>query len=368
MLRADAPKRDSPNRYHVKTLFPFDEVARLQLAGRRALLDDGSYVFLAYRIVSCSGSFPFDVLSYQSEMQPGGTPAPPGSPEVGIGGPRFPGGGSSEKGEVVSNEKGRTFSNQAKSRAEGRRLVGLDHVELRIEKRRPNTHIARTDKPPLDDGPPLRNSSAGSTTSGKTTAQRQGVSDRIDAGPLPADLEGFVQILELLRAATGWRVETVPIHEEWHDASLNVIFNSFPEVPCPVKTKRARQFSFMDAKRTIRRRLVCARLSAGSKVAYVLEAQRREKDGKYMDELPVLVISTSFGDDVATQTLKQVLVETAMNTSKTWPGDLSKLRLKRKAVEHVRAAGGDIFAAQSELARRIQAAAASVLGDSRGSI
>lgn len=363
-LSAEAPKRDSPNRYHVRTLFPFDEVAYLQLAGRRAKVENGSFVFLAYRIISCSGSFPFDVLSYQSEMQPGGAPAPEGAPEVGIGGPRFLAGGTSDKGEVVSNEKARAFSNEASSTAEGRRMVSLDRVELRVEKRRPNTHVARKDIPAPDDGPMLRNSNAGSTTTGKTTAQRQRLTDQIDAGPLPADLEGFVQVLTFLQASTGWHVDTVPIHDEWYDAALNVIFNSFPQVPCPVKKMRMRQFSFMDSARTVSRRLLCASVRVGAEVAYVLEAQRREKDGKYMDDLPVLVICKPRGAPIAQETLRALLIKTVMNPSKTWPADLSDFRLARKAVEHVRATGGDICAAQSELARRIQLAISNLLSQS----
>lgn len=329
-------------RYYPRTLFPFDEEVEVELAGRRVHLGDDSFAFLAYRITSCTSSMPFDAISYQCEVQPGGVPAPPGAPiAFPAGKPRPTPDTREPKGDIIDSPAAEN-SEPAVSVPEPRIFRGMEDVEVRREKERENTHRSDHDKRRGNDGRKLPDSSAGGTTTGQTTAQKQGVEDEIDGATVSPDLRQFVDVLRELAKSTGWRVRSVPVGGHWRDRDLDVYFSSFPEVPCPRMRSEMRQFSYIDAEKTALRRLVCASVAASGRWAYILEAERRKNDkGADMEQLPILVIWNAHRAPIPTEVIVSVLIATANNPSKTWPRDLSWTGLERVAVDHVLKARDD---------------------------
>lgn len=351
----DVERLAGEQRYHPRTLFPFNEEVEVELVGRRVHLADDTFAFLAYRISCCTSSMPFDAISFQCEVQPGGTPAPPGSPAAFPGGKPAPNPGSpSPEGELVDSPAAEN-SEPSVSTPEQRIYRGMDEVEVRREKERASTH-RRDGSLRGPDGRRLPDASAGGTTTGQTTAQKQTIEDEIIGATASPDLRMFIQVLRRLQEATGWRVRTVPAGGHWRDRELDVYFSSFPEVACPRKKSEMRQFSYLDPEKTRLRRLVCASIAVSGKWAHVLEAERRQNEkGADMEQLPILIVWNQHLAPIPPEVLLRVLVATVSNSSKTWPRSLTWAGLERASVDHVLKVKDDA-ARIRETAKRLQKA------------
>lgn len=321
-----------------RTLFPYLEEAELTLSGRRLRLEDGSFIFAVNRIESCSARFPFEDLSFQCEIQPGGPPAPEGSLEAFAGQP-FQTGPGKTRGVMDSEGRPAAGSDVVESVPDIRRFTSLDLSRCRVEKYRPNTHTSSKNRWKTNNLN-LEKSSPGTPTYGKSNAVRQSIIDVVEGGDVPADLSTFVEIIFGLRLRhTNWRIETDPTGPAaWRNPSTNILYNDFPTIPCPELTSMWRQFSFLNREKTRRRRLICARVEVSGRVAYLLEAERRvNEQGQYMEELPILMVWTTDYQTIFRSTFEKLLTMTVENPSKTWPKDVSSLNLDRKRIEHGKA-------------------------------
>ncbi len=318
-----------------RTLFPYLEEADLTLTGRRLKLEDDRFIFAVHRIESCSARFPFEDLSYQCEIQPGGPEAPEGSAEAFTGHP-FQTGPGKNTGLLDSEGRPAAGSEVVESLPDIRRFTSLDLSRCKVEKYRPNTHRSSQNHW-IKNNLKLDKSSPGTPTYGDSNSVRQSIVDVLEGGEVPVDLGIFVEIIRGLQVRhTNWRIQTVATGPaSWWDSKTNIVYNGFPTVPCPELTSMWRQFSFLDKEKTQRRRLICARVEAYGRTAYLLEAERRlNEQNEYMEELPILMIWRSDRDAVSRATLEELLTMSVKNPSKTWPKDTSSLALERRKIEH----------------------------------
>lgn len=321
---------------HPRTHFPYLANAELTLSGRRCKLTDGSFIFVTHRIESCNAPFPFELLSTQCELEPGGfQEAKPGSPLAYRGAPRTHGPGN-VGGSMDSESRPRTNSAVATSTPDIRRFVALASVQLVAEKYRPNTHLSGKPQSQTFDTS-LSKTSPGRSTSGKSDAVKQRILDTPEGGDRPLDLNAFITILAELKAKhPRWQIETVPAGPaSWRDEDSLTTYSTFPTLACPSRYSVTRQFSFVDKFKKKRRRLICAEILTASKYAYLLEAERRVNDqGSYMDVLPILVLWTPGFEPISRPMLEEILTLTIENPSRTWPRDLSAQGLLRKGIDH----------------------------------
>lgn len=331
--------RSERDAVHPRTHFPYQGKSVLTLSGRRCKLIDGSFIFVAHRIESCNALFPFELLSIQCELEPGGfQEAKPGSPVAFNGPPRIRGPGNAS-GSMDSESRPQANSSSAPSTPDIRRFIALESTQLVAEKYRPNTHLSG--KPPKNIfDPGLDKTSPGKPTSGKSNAVKQRILDTPEGGEAPVDLNAFITILTNIRAKySHWAVTTVPAGPaSWTDDGSGVIYSTFPTLACPARYSVTRQFSFVDKFKQKRRRLICAEIRVRSKHIYLLEAERRVNDlGSYMEMFPILVLWTPGFTPIARPKFEEVLLMTIENPSKTWPKNLSEQGLLRRGIEHGKA-------------------------------
>lgn len=320
-----------------RTHFPYVEKAELMLTGRRLRLLDNTFVFVVHRIESCDVPFPYENLSVQREIEPGGDiKAPPGSPPAFGGRPPQVSGPGQKGGELDTEGPPLNGSGFAECLPETRRFLGLSKTRLFVEKPRPNTHTS-SGRPWSKFDPRLTKSSPGNPTSGQSEAINQKIYDIMEGGDPPVDLDTFIAILSGLQVKhSSWKILTIPAGPAgWKDPATNVTYTGFPAVACPEMTTVMRQFSFLDKEKKKRRRVVCARILVCEKFLYLLEAERRRNDeGKYMEELPILMLWSPGLEPIARSKFESVLTKTVENPSKTWPKDTSSFGLMRRGIEH----------------------------------
>lgn len=322
-----------------RTKFPFRGVAELTLTGRRVRLRNGNFIFVVHRIESCSGSFPFEDLSFQCEIEPGGPPAPEGSPEAFPERPPVSTGPGQSNGIMDSEGCPIEGSESVESMADIRRFTGLNPARCVVEKFRPNTHTS-SKNPWKKYDLSLIKSSPGTPTHGRSDAVKQSIVDTIEGGEVPVDLKVFVEILYGLKLRNiNWKISTISISaSSGRDPQSNTIYSCFPAIACAELTRVPRQFSFMDREKTIRRKVICAQLEINGECLYLLEAERRHNDqGGYMEELPILMLWATDRASIGRHIFDELLILTVENTSKTWPQDLSRFGLELRRIQHGKA-------------------------------
>lgn len=304
-----------------RTYFPFPGKTKLKLSGRRIKTISGEFIFLAYRIHSCSAAFPYKELSYCDEITPGGKP-PPENAE-----PAFPG-QKEEKGpahddkpggESKSDQRPRAPSNPLRIELHEREYVGLRDVRIYKEKLRDCTH--KREKKPHVYRETMLDASTGEGTSGDSNAARQSITEKIiTPSPVTIDLRTFMQMLDLLKTLRpSWNVSRIVVGDGPSDGELT---SYFPEVECPKLKHIIRQFSFTDEDKLVRRRFLCVEVCVDGRYVYLFEAQRRLRnpsppDNPFKEDMAVLLLRSQAFEEVQGDDFLPMIVQTVEN--KRWP-------------------------------------------------
>lgn len=306
-----------------RTNFPFLGTTRLVLSGRRLKTSTG-FIFLAYRIHSCSAPFPYKSLSHCDEVAPGGVPAPEGAP--GAFGSKPPEKGPAhepgEHGNSTSNERPRAASVLLVFELSERHYPGLAGVPIYKEKLRDCTHGSGKKLPRYVDD--LRDASTGGGTMGESSSTRQSLTEEIVIpSPVTPDLKTFIAVIQELRN----------LHKDWKITTIIVDIGSecdgeptsyFPKVACQKFTNMMRQFSFTDDEKKERRRFICVQILVNGQYIYLFEAQRRlrislspEGQPTYKEILPILLLHKPSYEEVDGADFLPIIKQTVQN--KTWP-------------------------------------------------
>lgn len=308
-----------------RTYFPFTGPTTLKLSGRRLKTKSG-YVFLAYRIISCSALFPFKNLSFCDEIEPGGSPAPADAPVAFSSNVPVKVGDAHESdilGSSKSKQAPRSDSAQIHIALSQREYPSLATVSLVREKLKDSTHNSAKKSVSFIEG--LTDASTGAGTSGESSAARQSLSEPIVKNKLPADLTTFVEIINCLRIVyPQWSIETILINNgaevdgEW--------VSYFPEVPCEVRRNIMRQFSFMDEYKTQLKSFMCVQITIDDKYLYLFESERRmstSSELSYKDKLPILLVWADGYVEKLPDDFLAMIKQTVKN--KTWPNHIEGL-------------------------------------------
>ncbi|RIK94010.1 hypothetical protein FSY45_20010 [Comamonas sp. Z1] len=348
-----------------RTKFPFKQKAVIKIRGRRIKLLDNKFIFVAHRIEECNAKFPFDDLTFQRVAEPGGSTPPPGAPEA-YANQQSQTGPGQHQGVIDTEARPAKNSVAATAVPEIRRFTSLELSRCMTRKARPSTHSSAEKKPPVFN-PRLENSSAGTPTWGNSTAVRQDVSDKIvgtevneepleddldepEVAKRSIDLESFKRILDHLESKFGIdSIQPMPIPMIQTVAGKistgDDLYSFFPVIPCLKQRSRNRQFSFLDKAQKERRKLICVSLRAGERLFYVLEAERRiNEQNIYMEDFPILLLWANDFGAVEVGKLREILIRTVRNPSKTWPLDISFLDLKQKRIDHDSVRTTDVIA------------------------
>lgn len=310
---------------HPRTCFPFEGKTTLALMGSQWKTDSG-IVFLAHRILSCSGPFPFKNISFCEEVGPGGQSAGPDAPTAFPGAkrqpPSVPGGGEKVS---VSTEPPSAFGEKHVFDGGGHNFLALQGMQIRREKRKENTHRSGGGFGGVSNS--LSNLSTGDVTSGHSSSSPLSIRNNFwRPSAVPAHLDTFLAALEVVaKKRPEWQAQIIPAGlESWPDLQRNVMFSLFPVVPCEKRILQDRQFSFMDDGQNERRLLVCASLTvAEGQYVYLMEAQRRHRDtpsaeqSPYKDMMPIALIRAVNYAPIGDELFDVILVETVKKT--TWP-------------------------------------------------
>lgn len=310
-----------------RTFFPFTGKTQLELSGRRIKTTNG-FIFLAYRIHSCTSSFPYKILSFCDEISHGGAPAPEDAP-VAFANQKPPEIGpvhddNNPFGVSTSHEQPSSASLQLKKELSSRRYPGLDNVELIKEKLRDSTY--RSEKKVIRYLDSLINASTGGGTSGASSAARQSIAERIAApSSLTPDLDTFIKVIKGLRTLhPDWNIDTIIV-------GAGAIFNGeklseFPAVPCQKRKETMRQFSYIDTAKQIHRRFICTQVNVHGQYVYLFEAERRlrekpppigSKQSPYKEEMSVLLLRSPGHKEIEGDDFLPAIRQTVINT--TWP-------------------------------------------------
>ena len=307
-----------------RTYFPFRGRTNLVISGRRLKTVTG-FIFLAYRIHSCSAPFPFKSLSYCDEISPGGEPAPPSAPIAFPGsntvqtGPGHEGG---SPGESKSNERPSTLSAQLQIELGKREYSGLAGIPLKREKLRDSTH--RAEKKIVEYRNELTNASTGAGTTGDSSAIRQSLTEPIIVpSPVTPDLETFINVIKGMRAIhSDWDVTTIIVGTGSESDGEQTSY--FPEVECQKHKHIMRQFSYTDDAKLERRRFICAQIKVNGQYVYLFEAQRRlcalpqaDNRSPYKESLPVLLLHPNGHEEIQGDDFLPMIEQTVKK--KTWP-------------------------------------------------
>lgn len=313
-----------------RTLFPFTGNTRLTLTGRWLKTDPG-YIFLAYRIHSCSAAFPFKVLSYADEMMPGGNPPPDDAKSTFSGQKTIDTGPANDEqqghptGESKSNQPPNAASKQLLVELREREYVGLANVHLIKEKLRDSTH--KSEKKPIRYVDSMVDASTGGARCGDSSTVRQSITEEIIVpSPITADLETFFRVVAKIQTLnSNWKMSRIVIGCGPEDGEQT---SYFPKVECRKHTHIMRSFSFTDIAKLKRRRFLCVQIGVGGRYVYLFEAQRRLKDksppanqSPYKEDLPFLLLHAPGFEEVESNDFLPMIVQTVKN--KTWPNDNS---------------------------------------------
>ncbi|HET7832535.1 MAG TPA: hypothetical protein VFK88_06175 [Gallionella sp.] len=309
-----------------RTLFPFIGNTRLTLSGRRISTANG-FIFLAYRILSCTSSFPYNSLSYCDEIAPGGAPAPEDAP-IAFAGEKAPEIGPAHHningttGVSTSQERPSSASIELRSELGRRDYPGLKDVLLIKEKLRDCTH--RSEKKSAHYIDTLINASTGRGSSGASSAARQSITERIVARPsVPPDLKTFMLVIHGLRTLhPDWNIDTIVVGEGYETDGEQASY--FPEVPCPKKKRTIRQFSYVDDAKLDRRSFICVQICAYGQYVYLFEAQRRLRspaspDDLYKEDMAILLLRTPAYEEILGDDFLPMITLTVEKNG--WPND-----------------------------------------------
>lgn len=324
-----------------RTFFPFTGKTTLTLSGRRIKTQNG-FIFLAYRIHSCTSSFPYKSLSYCDEISQGGAPAPDDAPiafknlnalEVG------PAHDDNNVGVSTSHEQPSAASSQLQIELGQREYPGLQGLSLTKEKLRDCTH--RSEKKAVNYLDTLLNASTGGGTSGASTATRQSISERVIApSPVTPDLETFIRIIRGIGTLhPEWDISTITVGNGFELDGVN--FSVFPPVPCRKRKNIMRQFSYMDWTKQEPRRFICVRICASERYFYLFEAQRRLREppppsnsgiSPYKEDMPIMVLTKQGHEEILEDDFLPMIKQTVVNT--TWPSESQLGDYIKQAIHH----------------------------------
>lgn len=318
-----------------RTHFPFRSTTKMTVRGRRLRLKNGDYIFFVHQILGCTAPFPFESLSYFSDVAPGDKPAPEGAREAFQGMTNDKGPAHEPKikgGHCKSNERPKATSSTIDVVDSERRFDDLIGKELKREKLRDSTH--RSSQRPwryLDD---LRNASTGPGTSGHSSAARLSVSEAINPPELRSvDLETFLEALGQIRQLEEhWNIRTIQAGNP-EDAYLDEkeeVRCRFPLVCCPERIGLFRRFSYMNSKRTIRKRFICAEIEVGNRYFYLFEAERRPDTTNH--RLSILLIYRPDYQQVDGKDFSPMLEKTVDNGG--WPSQIGLPDFRRDDISH----------------------------------
>ena len=323
----------SGNLGYPRTFFPFKDKTVLTLKGR--YIDIGAErIFITHEFLDCTAQFPFERLSYCSEISPENTSPDSDKP--------FYQHQSDEAQDNPIQDKGFSLSNQqpsknAKTRVTvrtPRRFSGLLSVETTYEKRQPSTHyfagIVANNKDDLEDN------STGAPTSGKSTAGPQDIDTEIvSPSEITSDLIIFHEAIGLFREMKPTRT-IKPASQDNAMANDGYIF--FPEVKCEYRKKQYRTFAYMDERKKFLRRIICMEIKIKKKYFYLFEAQRRHKNfifdenSKYKESLPILLIWNNDYSTCTPSSFTPFLIATVKKG--TWPYSMKHYHYYRDHTTH----------------------------------
>jgi hypothetical protein len=336
------------------TSFPFKAKTTLSVTGRwlavQGSTEKPDYIFLVHQILACSAPFPFEGLSYCCEVASGGGPAPDDAAIAFANITTVDKGPAHESPEVgfsKSDERPNAASATLDAEFGERRFDDLSGKPLKFEKLRDSTHRSQPRHPRYIET--LLNASTGEGTSGESSSARQVGGEFVSTpAPLSADLETFLKILDHIQEKEKtWQVDTCPAGEfadTYHDAKTDKWFSLFPIEPCRKKTELDRKFSFMDKKKTVRKRLICAEIEISDRYFYLFEAQRRTDT--IVNRLPILLLHRPGYEKVDSEEFLPMLIDTVIN--KTWPSQDYIVHFKRDTTPHGKGAQSP-----KDIARRI---------------
>lgn len=307
-----------------RTNFPFLGSTRLTLSGRRVKTATG-FIFLAYRIHSCSAPFPYKSLSYCDEIAPGGKPAPEDAPFA-FDGKRTSDVGPAHDddliGESKSDEPPSASSVQIYIEMGKREYLGLSGVPIEKEKRRDCSHRSRNK--PVRYLENLLNASTGGGTTGESSTTRQSITEEIVIpSPVTPDLKTFIAVIQGLRKIReDWKITTIIVGTGSESDGEQTSY--FPQVACEKFNGIARQFSFTDDAKKERRRFICAQILISKQYIYLFEAQRRlrfpvspKAPPTYKEILPILLLRKPGYEEIDVADFLPIIEQTVIN--KTWP-------------------------------------------------
>ena len=335
-----------------RTNFPFRGKAILRLSGTRwktrENLNGGSdYLFLAHRIISCSGGFPFKALRYSDEIEPGGIPADADSPAFSWGAKkeRGPANTLGSGGNSLTDEKPSANAEKVFALLATRSFTAFDAIPHTREKFRDSTHRSEPDERPISNLDALTNVSTGDGTQGETSSVPQRIVDcSLPPSPVSISLENFAKSLQAVAVLRPeWVIQTIGLFGGFFDEKLEITLSEFPAIPCEKRTSILRQFSFMDEHKLIPRRVICAEIELADKgFFYLFEAERRPRvatdksNAEHKEELSILLIRSLTWNSVTTYALGEILVETVRY--KTWPPEESLFGFVKGITVHKRGA------------------------------
>lgn len=309
-----------------KTHFPFQGISQLGIIGRRMKADEDRWIFLAHRIVSCTGKFPFEALSFGDEIMKGGAIAPADAPiafnnwDTLDSGPVHSEAGE-QSGESRNDEKPSASAKNLLAHLAHREFAGLQNDRLKFEKRIDSTYRSQ---PKIEQYlETLLNASAGSGTTGNSSSAGQRIiSKNITPSPLTADLETFIEMIKSLEAMRpAWEIDSLTIDLGVEQGGISCSY--FPPVRCSKRKKMNRQFSFLDDAQTIYRKFICLEINTLNGFSYLFEAQRRPsarlQNSKlaWKESLPILLLQATDRAPVAPEAFKRAIELTVVR--KTWP-------------------------------------------------
>ncbi len=328
---ADQINSDSRMIGYPRTLFPFKGKTQLTLSGRRIKTING-FIFLVYRIHSCSAPFPYKSLSYCDEIAPGGAHAPNDAPvafknqKTSDKGPAHDDTHDSAIGESTSSERPSAASTQLQIELSSRNYLGLADVPIVKEKLRDCTHRSEPKIHRYLEN--LINASTGGGTSGESNATRQSITERIVVpSKVTPDLETFIKIIHGLHVLhSDWEIDTLTVGTGIEINSINI--SEFPAIPCQKRKSVMRQFSYTDDLKSKFRRFLCVQVCVNGKYVYLFEAQRRLKElppssdsgqSPYKEDMPVLLLRGPGHEEFQGEDFIQVIERTFIK--KQWPDE-----------------------------------------------
>ena len=341
-----------------RTHFPFADKTRLVLQGRRIKLQgEGNYAFLTSRIKECSAPFPFNHLSYSDHISPE-NPDPDGLPFHFPPKPKkdinnHPGTDHGDGEKSVMNQPPNSRAQNLYAQLGDRTFTASKHVTETYHKRRNSKYISSKGKVPKDLLEHFNASTGAPTDTGRSNQQKI-KAKKFKASAISPDLDTFIDILNAIKIINPtWEITTLTIGDGYQsETQTDIYYSYFPVIPCRVRKRTMRSFSFMDSDKLINKRFICAQLKMDSLYLYLFECERRKnlsnnkKNNPYLNNSPVLLIFKPGFFQCIEEDFHEVIHDTIIR--ETWPKAEKLIEFTKDTIKH-----GQGLQSVDEMASRI---------------